>query len=68
MQVAVGNVLTVVVTYAPNSSSDYLALLSDLKRVPSKDLIVVLRDFNALVGNNGGSRNLRERDSRSYPT
>lgn len=51
MQVAVGNVLTVVVTYAPNNSSDYLALFSDLNQLPSKDLIVVLRDFNALVDN-----------------
>lgn len=44
------------VTYAPNSSSDYLALFSDLKQVPSEDLIVVLRDFNSLVGNNGGKK------------
>lgn len=59
MQVAVGNVLTVVVTYAPNSSSDYLALFRDLEWVPSKDLIVVLRGFNALVDNNG-KKNLEE--------
>lgn len=57
LHVAGEKVLSVVVAYAPNRSTDYLALLgslgSVLEELPSGDPKVLLGDVNAHEGNDG---------------
>ena len=57
LRVVGGKTLTVVCVYAPNSSSEYSALLETLNGVlygaPVGDYVVLLGDLNSHVGNDG---------------